>query len=220
MTFIPTTATLTEKLKRLAKNQRKGTDSSLALALDSVAQSNGYLNWKHVTECLRMSKTAPIGRQPLPRILQSFLSEHAMNNPLAADTRQAFQSGLVFSMDIKEAERMQLNDDIIECSDAWIAAAADIWAVMVHNKDPEDEKSLAERLDDDDLLDTATDNLGNFRHFRYCGSHAPATLESAYALVMSHSFFSPMFLWVNGRFFDKGGVSELRVEGRVVYSSN
>lgn len=220
MTFIPTTATATEKLKRLAKNHRKGTGTSLAVALDSVAQSSGYLNWKHVTECLHLSKTAPKSRPPLPEVLQEFLAGHTKSTPLSADLKQAFQTGLVFSMDVKEAESMLLSDDIVECSDAWIAAAADIWPVLVHSMDNEDETSLAADLDGEALLDLAIDDLGNLRHFRYCGLHAPETLEQAYALVMNYSFFAPICLWVKGQFIHMNDVSELSVDGKVVYSSH
>jgi hypothetical protein len=220
LTFIPTTATATEKLKRLAKNHRKGTGTSLAVALDSVAQSSGYLSWKHVTECLHLSKTAPKSRPPLPDVLQEFLADYAKSNPLSADLQQAFQTGLVFSMDVSEAQSMRLSDDFVECSDAWVVAAADIWPVLVHSTDNEDETSLASRRDGDALLDIATDDLGSFRHFRYCGLKAPETLEEAYALVMKHSFFAPVCLWVKGKFIHMDDVSELSVDGRVVYSSS
>lgn len=42
MEFISTTATLAEKLKRLAKALRKTTGTSLAVALDVVAEQHGY----------------------------------------------------------------------------------------------------------------------------------------------------------------------------------
>jgi hypothetical protein len=220
LTFIPTTATATEKLKRLAKNHRKGAGTSLAVALDSVAQSSGYLSWKHVSECLHLSKTAPISRPPLPEVLQVFLADYAKSTPPSSDSKQAFQTGLVFSMDVKEAESMRLSDDFVECGDAWVVAAADIWPVFVHSTDNEDDTSLAVELEGDALLDIATDELGNFRHFRYCGLKAPETLEEAYALVMKHSFFAPVYLWVKGKFIHMNDVSELSVDGRVVYLSS
>jgi hypothetical protein len=219
LNFIPTTATAAEKLKRLAKIQRKGTGSSLAVALDAVAQSNGYINWKHVTECLQSSRLAPKTRLPLPLTLQQFLLDHERSSPMSAETRQAFRTGLVFSMDVKEAESIQLSNDLVECDDTWLAAAADIWPVLVHGVDPESDKSLAESLGEEDLLDTATDDLGNFRHFRYTGSNTPATLEEAFTFVMKHSFFGPLFLWVKGQFSNMEDVSELRVDGQVVYAS-
>jgi hypothetical protein len=219
LNFIPTTVTATEKLKRLAKIQRKETGSSLAVALDTVAQSSGYINWKHVAGCLQLSKSAPKTLPPLPLTLQNFLVNHARSNSMSTETRQAFQTGLVFSMDAKEAESLQLSEVIVECDDAWIAAASDIWPLLVHGVDHELDVSLAERLGEEDLLNTAIDDLRNFRHFRYTGVNTPATLEEAFAFIMKHSFFGPLFLWVKGQFINIDDVPEVRVDGRIVYST-
>lgn len=63
--FIHTTATAAEKLKRLAKLQCKGTETSYASALDAVAKKDGYNNWKHVTWCVEQSKSVAVAAASL-----------------------------------------------------------------------------------------------------------------------------------------------------------
>jgi hypothetical protein len=220
LNFIPTTATAAEKLKRLAKNLRKESGTSLAVALDATAKSHGYANWKHVTQCLEQGKSvATKAATALPKLLANYLAESAEDDPPSTDTLAAFQRGLVFAMDVKDADGVNLGDDLVECNDAWMLVAADIWRVFVHAKDDETGTALVDRLDGDDLVNVAQENLMNYRLFRYTGMPLPTSLDDAFALIQPRFFFPPTHIWLRGQFIDMEDVREIRVEGQVVYSS-
>lgn len=220
--LIPTSATAAEKLKRLAKTQRKGTGSSLAAALDAVAIEHGYTNWKHVTWCKEQGKpagAAVVSIRPLPGLLAQFLNEVIGYEPPAQETKRAFQSGLVFAVDVKNADDVALGDDVVACDDGASIAAGDVWTVLVNSKDNETGAPLLQHLDDEALLEVAREDLMNYRFFRYTGAHVPASLDDAFAKVFGRSFFPPMYVWLSGTFIDMGDVPEVRVDGRVVYAS-
>jgi hypothetical protein len=217
--FIPTTVTATEKLKRHAKTQRKGTGSSLATALDAIAKEQGYINWKHVTWCAEQTKSAPQTAQALPAILAQFLVEVTRDNPPTPETKSTFQSGLVFAVDVKEADDVVLGDDVVPCEDGSPLAAADMWRVYVHVKDDETGTSLVQDLDEEALLEAAREYLMDYRFFRYTGAHAPASLNDAFARVLGRNFFPPTHVWLKGQFLDMEDVPEVQVDGQVVYSS-
>lgn len=220
--LIPTTATAAEKLKRLAKTQRKCTGSSLAAALDAVAIENGYTNWKHVTWCAEQGKLAGAAvssLRPLPGLLAQFLNEVIRHEPPAYETKRSFQSGLVFAVDVKNADDVVLGDDVVACDDGASIAAVDVWTVLVNAKDDENGAPLLQHLDDETLLEVAREDLMDYRFFRYTGAHMPASLDEAFAKVFGRSFFPPTHVWLSGKFIDMGEVPEVRVDGRVVYAS-
>lgn len=219
MEFIPTTATAAEKLKRLAKTLRKITKSSLAVALDAVARQHGYAHWKHVTVCLE--QTAGTGRrqQSLPASLEELLDQAAASDPALAQTQQAFDHGLVFAMDVKDADELPLSADFAACDDGWYRAARDLWRVLVHHRDEETGATPFESESPEDLAETAFDDLHNYRFFRYLGGDLPVTVEDAYGMIHRISFFPPTHIWLGGRFIDIGELSEIRVDGQVVLSN-
>lgn len=218
MQHIPTTATATEKLKRLAKTHRKITGTSLAVALDAVAKQHGYEHWKHVTIC--QEQTAAIHRtKPLPEALKQYLDEAATRQPAVAKTQEAFEHGFVFAMDVKDAEDIALTPDYTEADDGWHLAARDLWRFLVHYRDEETGTTLYETQSDEDLIETALDDLFNYRCFRYLGDTAPTTLEDAYGRIRQLAFFPPTHLWLRGKCIDLGDVPEIRVGGKVVFST-
>ncbi|WP_442782717.1 hypothetical protein [Collimonas fungivorans] len=219
MNFTPTTATAAEKLKRLAKNLRKQSGTSLAVALDSIAKTNGYASWKHVTQCLEKSKSHIAAATGLPHVLTSFLAEASKDESPSTDAIAAFQHGLVFAMDVKDADEEHLDDDLEECDEAWMLAAADIWRVFVNAKDDESDTALVDRLDGEDLVIAAQENFVNYRLFRYTGTPVPTSLDDAFARVLRRFFFRPTHVWLKGKFIDMDDVREVRVDGKVVYST-
>lgn len=219
MNFIPTTATAAEKLKRLAKKQRKATGSSLAAALDAVAQVNGYANWKHVTVCIDQMPAAA-RTAPLPQALADFLAGNAKRYPPLAESERAFREGLVFAMDVKDADGKQLGADVVECEDLWPLAAADMWRILVHARDDETDSSLAETLDTDELIQRAQEDLGNYRFFRYTGAAVPTSLDEAFSQVLGRYFFPPVYVWLASKFINMAEVPEVRVDGNVIYTSS
>lgn len=219
MNFIPTTATAAEKLKRLAKNLRKESGTSLAVALDAIAKLNSYASWKHVTQCLEQSKSPIAAATGLPHVLTSFLAEVSKDESPSTDAIAAFQGGLVFAMDVKDADGMHLGDDLVECDEAWMLAAADIWRVFVHTKDDESDTALVDRLDGEDLVIAAQENFMNYRLYRYTGTPLPTSLDDAFAGVLRRFFFPPTHVWLRGQFIDMEDVREVRVDGKIVYST-
>ncbi len=218
MEFISTTATAVEKLKRLAKTLRKTTKTSLAVAQDEIAKQKGYLHWKHVTVC--QEQTAMLRQsKPLPDDLKAFLDETAASNPALKETQQAFAKGLVFAIDVKDAESISLLDDYEECDDGWHLAARDLWRGLIHYRDDETGTTLFETRSTDDLLETALDDVTNYRLFRYAGPSTPTSLEAAYQQIQEMSFFPPTHIWLGGKFIDISDVPEIRVGGQVVLSN-
>jgi hypothetical protein len=218
MEFISTTATAAEKLKRLAKMLRKTTGTSLAVALDAVAKQHGYEHWKHVTVCIE--QTANVSRsKPLPESLKDLLDRAATRKPASAESQKAFAQGLVFAMDIKDAEELTLPSEYAECDDGWYLAAKDLWRGLVHYRDDETGTTLFETQSPEELASTALDDLQNYRLFRYLGAAVPASLEEAYKQTRQLSFFPPTHIWLGGKFIDIGEVPEIRVDGQVVLST-
>lgn len=222
MKFIPTTATAVEKLKRSAKNLRKETRTSLAVALESIAKSAGYDNWKHVTVCLEQTASQSKDDTNLPKVISDFLAHQLKDSPPSPEILDAIANGLVFAMDVKDAEELNLDrkSDLDECESVWPVAAADMWKVLVYTKNPENDKCLADFKQGDELLNTALDDLMNYRFFRYTGAEIPSSFEEAYALVFRRMYFPPAFVWVKGKFIDMDNVREIKLDDKVIYSSS
>lgn len=205
MEFISTTATATEKLKRLAKTLRKTTGTSLAVALDAAAKQHGYESWKHVIVCLE--QTASLSRnKSLPDSLKDLLDRAAAGNPASVESQKAFAQGFVFAMDVKDAQELSLTSEYAACDDGWYLAARDLWRGLVHYRDDETGTTLLETQSPEDLASTALDDLQNYRLFRYSGAAAPASLEEAYKQTSQLSFFPPTHIWLGGKFIDIGEV--------------
>jgi hypothetical protein len=218
MKYIPTTATAAEKLKRRAKKLRKETGTSLARAQDAVARQDGYLSWKHVTVCADRTVSAPKALPPLPTLLVDSLAAEARRRPPREHSVRAFASGLVFAMDVKDADSLDLGEDVVECDDGWTLAAADIWRVYVHIR--EDRASLAESMEPAELLESAHEDFTNYRLFRYTGPSTLSDLNAAFALVLGRYFAPPQYVWLNGRFIDMADVPEVQIDGKVIYRSH
>ncbi len=216
MQHIPTTATFAEKLKRQAKTLRKTTGTSLAFALDTVAKQNGYEHWKHVTDCLEQTKNTPKQTLELPGEMMRVLDQAAQHNPATPATQKAFAKGFVFAMDVKDASEVTPEPVFIECQDGWYLAAKDLWPGLIHFIEEDSGVSLSQTEEPDQLLETAIDDLQNYRFFRYQDQPQPATLSEAYQLVSEIAFFPPSHIWLNGVFIDLNEVPEIRVDGKVV----
>lgn len=218
MQHIPTTATVLEKLKRLAKKQRKsGTSTSLAAALDAVARQHGYAHWKHATECLKNTGNhkQPDKAPELPPEMQAYLAEALADNPPRAETQEAWSRGLVFAMDVKEALESGDIHDCAVCEDAWVLAAGSLWPAFVSTPDEETGTSMLEVRTADECLEIALDDLFNYTFFRYTGADQVTSLEQAKESVFSHLFFPPMHVWIGGRYM--GSVDETRIDGQLEY---
>lgn len=218
MESISTTATLADKLKRLAKKRRKTTGTSLAVALDIVAQEHGYAHWKHVTVCVEQT----LHRRPrkaLPLSLKSILDEASASHPASHDSQQAFAQGLAFAMDVKDAEQLSLTADYVECEDGWHLAAQDLWQALIHHRSDVTGITPMEAESPEDLAIMAMDDLQNYRFFRHLGDLAPTSLEEAYEQIHQISFFPPSHIWLRGRFIDLAEIPEIRIDGRVVLST-
>ena len=218
LNHIPTTATAAGKLKRRAKALRKETRTSLAAAQETVAKHDGYLSWKHVTVCADRTKAEPKTLPPLPMLLVDTLAGEAQRQPPNEQSVLAFASGLVFAMDVKDADGLDLGADVVECDDGWTVAAADIWRVYVHHR--EGRSSLAETVEPEELLESASEDMANYRLFRYTGVDTPKDLNAAFGVVLGRYFFRPQYVWLNGGFIDIAEVPEVVVDGKVIYRSH
>ncbi len=218
MIHIPTTATAAEKLKRRAKALRKETRTSLAVAQETVAKEDGYLSWKHVTVCADRTEAEPKALPRLPTLLVDCLAGEARRQPPDEQSVRAFSSGLVFAMDVKDADGLDLGENVVECDDGWTIAAADIWRVYVRHR--EDDSSLAKTMEPEELLESASDYISNYRLFRYTGIDTPKDLNAAFAVVLGRYFFRPQYVWLKGQFIDIAEVPEVVVDGRVIYRSH
>ncbi len=215
MEFISTTATLVDKLKREAKTLRKTTRTSLAIALDTVAMQHGYDHWKHVSSC----REDTISLKSLPDSLAEYLDRTAKSNPASTESQKAFAHGFVFAMDVKDALELSLASEFAECDDGWYLAARDLWTGLSHHRDDETGDTLFEMQSPEDLVETAVEDLQNYRFFRYSGTTTPASLEEACKQINQLSFFPPTHVWLNGKFIDISEVPEIRVGGQVVLST-
>lgn len=223
MDFIHTTATAVEKLNRLAKSRRKDTGGPLAYALDAVARVHGYAHWKHVTVCreqtIQRTERAAASRV-LPRYLLEFLHSAATRSPTSPASSEAFARGLAFAMDVKDADEAARMPYCVECPDAWHIAAPDLWHSITHDDDLGTDGSPVEARSPDDLLFLLQDELSNLRFFRYLKTPTPESLEAAFKHVFQRIFFAPAFVWLNGKFVDTSLIPEMRVDGKVIFSSN
>ena len=218
MEFISTTATAAEKLKRLAKTLRKTSGTSLAVALDTIAKQHGYVHWKHVTVCVEQTASILLTK-PLPDGLKRYLEQAGERHPASEDTQKAFAQGFVFAMDVKDAGELSQTDAYVECDDGWYIAAQDLWRDLVHYRDHETGTTLLETQSLHELVNTALDDLQNYRFFRQVTGRTPQSLEEAYKLINEISFFPPSYIWINGKSINIGNVDEIRVDGEVVLSS-
>jgi hypothetical protein len=218
LNHIPTTATAVQKLKRLAKARRKTTGESLAAAQNEVARERGYRDWKHVTVCLET--TGPTRPEPvLPESIRTFLAKQQAADPPQRETVEAMTSGLVFAMDIKDAdnERPESNPEVHECEDATAVLAADIWLAMLRHEQEEGVEQGADLGPEDQVRDFI-DYIGNYRFFRYSGPLVFSTLDDAFSGPLRDFFSPPTHIWLAGKLFGMADVAEIRVDGNIVYS--
>ena len=220
MKHIPTTATAVQKLNRSAKNLRKETRSSLAAALEVVAKAAGYDNWKHVTVCFEQTKLQPTDRDSLPTILVEFLQKQRNQTPPTQASLDAMKSGLVFAMDVKDAERTTWPDGVIEDETMWLLTAEDIWTVFVNAESDLTGRSLAQSRDGEDLMQGAFDMLINYRFFVVLGDVIPATLKEAYVNVFKKFPHPPAYIWLKSNFIDMKDEHEIKDGDEVLYASN
>lgn len=213
MPHIRTTATAVEKLKAEAKGLSKTARILLTSAREQVARQAGYDNWKHVTVCAAETLRAPweVG---LPRAIEAFLAEHLANNPSSPATAAALTTGLVFALDVKDAEGLRHPDGVRECEDAMPAVATDVARHYYSANDGFDGS------DDDDVLMFCTDELSNYRFFRYAGPRSGASLNDAFADVLAGYFFPPEFVWLDGKFIAMSNVDEVKVGEKVVLKTH
>lgn len=212
MRHIRTTATAVEKLKLEAKQLSKKTRTPLTTARELVAKKAGYDNWKHVTVCAA-STSQSRERPPLPAAVADFLAAELADRPPSEATRRALASGIVFSMDIKDADNAFHDDDVTECEDAMPSVAADLL------RDFLSENENLEAAVGEELLQFCLDHLSNYRFFRYVGPRSGPTLDDAFGDVLGRYFFHPEHVWLDGRFIAMADVGEVRVGGKVVYSA-
>jgi hypothetical protein len=222
LTHIPTTATAVQKLKRLAKTRRKSSSESLAGAQDAIAREHGYRDWKHVTVCLAATAAEKCSPDALPHAVRDFLSEQQKVQPASAATAQAMATGLVFAMDIKDADnvRPESNPEIHECEDATAFLAGDVWRAVLRREREEGQGEDETSLEPDEEVQQLLDDIGNYRFFRFSGLAVPKNLDDAFAGPFRDFFFPPTHVWLEGKFFDMADVREVRVEGRVVYATS
>lgn len=203
MKFIDTTTTALDKLKRKAWTYRKTESVSLAFALDEVARQGGYDHWRHVTQC--HARTAlEGGGEPLPAELQSFLDRAAQTTPASVASQLAFERGLVFAMDVKEANELSFPADYVECDDAWYLVARDLWRGLARERDEVTGLPYSRSMSSDEFVEFAFSELDDYRYFRYSGGSVPSTLESAYEQIARFAFFSPRHFWLAGKHIDLG----------------
>ena len=212
MRHIRTTATAVEKLKLEAKQLSKKTGTPLTTARELLAKKAGYDNWKHITVCAA-STVAERRSRPLPSPVAEYLAAELRDRPPSQRTREALARGVVFSMDVKDADSAAHDDDVTECEDAMPAVAADLLRSFL-----EDDEDLAERPSDE-LLQFCLDELGNYRLFRYGGTRSGPTLDDAFADVLGRYFFPPEHVWLDGRFLAMTDVEEVRVGGKLVLTA-
>jgi hypothetical protein len=217
---IPTTATAVQKLNRSAKKLRKETRSSLANALDAVANSAGYDSWKHVTVCLEQTKLESMDKSVLPTILAEFLQQQRIQTPPAQTSQDAMKFGLVFAMDVKDAERTRWPDEVVEDEGMWLLAAEDILKVFVHAPSDLTGKSLAQSQEGEDLMQGAFEMLINYRFFVFAGDTIPATLQDAYLSIFKKFPHPPSYVWLKGKFIDMEDEHEIKDGNEVVFSSS
>ena len=221
MNHIPTTATAVQKLNRLAKTRRKTAGGSLAASQDAVAREHGYHDWKHVKTCLEATVAARAAPPVLPEVVSEFLAEQRILSPASPETFQAIASGVVFAMDIKDAENVNptSSPDIEECEDATAFLAGDVWQASLRHAQEELGEDAQNSFEPDEQLQQFLDDIGNYRYFRYSGPLTPKTLDDVFAGPLRDFFFPPTHVWIGGKFFDMADVREVRVDGRVVYST-
>lgn len=212
MRHIRTTATAVEKLKLEAKQLSKKTRTPLTTARELAAKKAGYDNWKHVTVCAASTADERKNR-PLPAAIADFLAAELADHPPSAATRHALASGVIFSMDIKDADNAFHDDDVTECEDAMTAVAADLVRdFLSENEDLQ--TSVGE-----ELLQFCLDHVSNYRLFRHSGPRSGTTLDDAFADVLGRYFFHPEHVWLDGRFIAMADVGAVRVGGKVIYST-
>nr|WP_312987064.1 hypothetical protein [Comamonas koreensis] len=200
MRFIATTASAVENLKIQAKKGRKNSGTSLASALDFVAQQRGYDHWKHVTVCAAQtvkSKSSPM----LPQWLAQSLDSAGRRAPALGDTEKAFTHGFIFAMDVIDAARLEMTGEFVECADAWYLVARNLWPILIHYRRSESSKTLLESMTSEELWPIALNDMQNYRFFRYMGKFVPTSLKQATQLLEVLTSCTPSHLWLRGKFF-------------------
>jgi hypothetical protein len=158
----------------------------------------------------------------LPEAVESFLSEQRASKAAQPELLEALKSGLLFAMDIKDAGSVapENSDDIEECEDARPYLAGDIWLAILRHDQEDGSETRAVSSGSEEVLQEFFDELGNYRFFRYLGASAPKSLDDAFATVFRDFFFPPTHVWIAGKFIDMADVREVRVDGKIIYSTS
>lgn len=153
-------ASVLSSLQKKAKATKKSNNIPHHEALDSIARGLGFTNWVH------LKKSADI----------------------TAISEQAFRTGLVWAMDMKDAEPNSM-DGISQDIQVSMLILTDF--VKTRGGVNEEDKYFLE-----DLLDS---NI----FYRYEGK-TPQTIQQARELISEYFFFEASYIWLKGKWYSFG----------------
>lgn len=164
-----------EKLKQKARSIRRERNIPHHEALEIVAKEAGLQNWHQVTQAAEAIKP----------------------------TEQAFFSGCVIAMDMKDGMDFNADDGVFIEDNLLISYAEEtLYKQFINAVDESDEQGrrLCETHSEDELKEWFRDDT-NLIFFRLTKMNVDS-IKEILALVQERSFWPPMFIWIKGEFFD------------------
>lgn len=122
-----------------------------------------------------------------------------------------FGNGCLFAMDDKDALEMNLEGTgIIHCPPPNAASTLKLLDVFFEENEREDDENPKE------YVESFVDCLNNLSFFSFKGSTTFNTMEDVLTEVRKHSFWMPLFVFINGKWHNTYGATTTDENGNVV----
>jgi hypothetical protein len=186
----PITTKVVEQLKQKARKLKAEKNISHVEALDEVAKQEKFNHWHHVCE------------------------QHKLVEP----TENAFFSGLIIALDIKDALEFDVSDGIFAFHQDGLAeyfCYADLLREYSESVDDDDIPLKDLESKEQIIEDFESDDLDNYGILRYTGDALPDSLDDVLRLVSERSFWPPIYVWFKGTFYNTFSQPALSETGEI-----
>ena len=122
-----------------------------------------------------------------------------------------FENGCLFAMEDKDAFELNLEGTgIIHCTPPNAASTLKLLDVFIEENEREDVENPKE------YVESFEDCLNNLSFFSFQGTPTFNTIEDVLTEVRKHSFWMPIFVNINGKWFSTYGATTTDENGNVV----
>lgn len=191
------------ELKGRARHLQTQLSCKLHVTQNMVAKAQGFADWKALTTWYARRRCD--AEPPVALAMTAELLKYLDQVESEAD-RALFQQSLILAYDAKDGQSFELGDDFEWCNGTGEQLC--YRSVLCSYQHARKGAALG--------VDEVVDVLEDIAFFRYQVATPELTFEQVYEIAMKRCFVHPLYLWLNGTFFDLVAIPEIKVKGLLV----